>query len=117
MYSCDCNKKQYPTIYRGSTPTIKLRLKDLDFDMSAVQSCHVAFKTVGPNSVALKVFEKPVIDLTEHTISVELSQADTLRFAYGLINVQAKLKLISNRVVPTKATKIKIEEILEEAML
>lgn len=105
-----------PVVFRGTTPTIILRIKNENFDMDAIDVCHVTIQN--DNGKNKKVFENPNIDVTEKTISVPLSQRDTLDYQYGNINIQMKIKLkesgtvISHKILTTTMDKILEEEIL-----
>ena len=105
-----------PLIFRGTTPTIILRIKNKNFDMDTIDVCHVTIQNdTGKNK---KVFENPNIDVEEKTISVPLSQRDTLDYQYGNINIQMKIKLkesgtvISHKILTTTMDKILEEEII-----
>lgn len=105
-----------PTIFRGTTPTIILKIKNENFDMATIDVCHVTIQN--DNGKNKKVFENPNIDIDEKTISVPLSQNDTLDYQYGNINIQAKIKLKDTGTVIThKILTTTMDKILEEAIL
>ena len=102
-------------IYRGTTPTIILSVKNKDFDMSTISICHVTIQN--DNGKNKKVFENPIIDVENKTISVELTQQDTLDYEYGNINLQVKIKLTSGRVIASRIIVTTMNRILEETVL
>ncbi len=103
-------------IFRGTTPTIILKVKNEDFDMDKIDICHVTI--MNDDGRNKKVFENPNIDVDKKTISVPLSQNDTLDYHYGKINIQAKIKLKeSGSVITHKMITTNIDKILEEAIL
>ena len=102
-------------IFRGTTPTLILRIKNADFDMDTIDICHVTIQN--DNGRNKKTFENPIINKIERTILVELTQQDTLDYTYGKINVQAKIKLTTGRVISHNIATITMKEILEETIL
>lgn len=102
-------------IYRGTTPTIKLRVKNKDFDMTAIDVCHVTIQNA--NGKNQKIFENPDIDTDLKIISVELSQQDTLDYEYGNINIQLRIKLNNGHVITHPIITTTMNRILEEAIL
>lgn len=102
-------------IYRGTTPTIMVHLRNIDFDMNDIIKCQVTLEDDrGKNQ---KVFNDPVIDATNKTISIELSQTDTLSYDYGIINMQIRVKLKGGRVAPTKIYSLLVARTLNEDIL
>lgn len=102
-------------IYRGTTPTITVHLTNIDFDMSNIAKCQVTLEDDRGNNQ--KVFNNPEIDQANKNISIELSQADTLSYNYGMLNLQIRIKLNSGRVAPTKIYSLKMCRTLNEEIL
>lgn len=102
-------------LYRGTTPTIILRITNEDFDMNDIDVCHVTIETdCGKNQ---KIFEDPTIDIEAKTISVTLTQQETLSYKYGKICIQAKMKLKSGTVIASKIITTTMNRSLEEQIL
>ena len=102
-------------IYRGTTPTIVLKVTNEDFDMSSIMECHMTIQqSTGKNK---KIFDHPTLDNEEKTISQGLSQQDTLDFDYGNINIQVKMKLKNGRVIASRIITTQMNRILEETVL
>ena len=79
------------SFFRGSTPTLIFTIDEEDFDLNDVSVCHVTIETdCGKNQ---KIFEHPVIDTEAKTITLTLSQHDTLFWQPGNLNVQLKFRL------------------------
>ena len=111
----NCNCDNMSSIFRGTTPTIVLKVTNEDFDMTLIDVCHVTIQNdTGRNK---KVFEDPVIDTEEKTISVELCQEDTLEYEEGGIEIQVRIKLDDGRVIANKPIKTTMNKILEEGIL
>ena len=102
-------------IYRGTTPTIILRITNKDFDMSSIDVCHITIQN--DNGKNKKIFEHPTIDVEAKTISQELTQQQTLDYDYGNINVQVKIKLNNGRVITHPIITATMQRILEEAII
>ena len=114
MTNCNC-KKTDNNIYRGTTPTIILKITNKDFDMSTISICHITIQNeTGRNK---KIYENPSIDTENKTISIELSQEDTLNYEIGNINLQVKIKLDSGRVIASRIITTSMNKILEEQIL
>lgn len=108
MPNCD-------TLYRSTTPTIILHIKDDDFDMNSISICHITIENdSGRNK---KVYENAAINIEDRTISLELTQEDTLAYEPGYINLQLKIKTIDGNVYASRILHTTINDILEEAIL
>lgn len=84
-------------IGRGTTPTIVLEIENEDFDMSTIKCCVLAIQNVGKNNTLL--FEDPVIDVENKTISKTLTQEETYSLETGVIEVQLpKIELLSGAI-------------------
>ena len=114
MNNCNCNKSKN-NIYRGTTPTIILKIDNDDFDMTDIVVCHVTIQN--DNGRNKKVFDNPTIDVENKTISIELTQQDTLAYETGNINLQIKVKLQGGRVVASPILVTPMNKILEEAII
>ena len=64
-----------------------------------------------------KIFNDPTIDREQETISIELSQQDTLGFDYGNLNLQAKIKLQNERVVIGDGPVMLVKKTLDETVI
>lgn len=102
-------------MYRSTTPTVILHIKNEDFDMNQIEICHVAIES--ENGRIRKVYENPEINVEEKTLTFTMTQEDTLNFMVGNIKVQTKMKLIGGAVVASKIITTKMNEILEEEVL
>ena len=102
-------------MYRSTTPTVILHVKNEDFDMNQIEVCHVAIES--ENGRIRKVYENPDINVEEKTITFTMTQDDTLNFMVGKIKLQTKMKLIGGAVVASKMIVTQMNEILEEEVL
>lgn len=102
-------------IYRVTTPVIILKIKNDEFDMSSIDTCHVTLES--ENGLTQLIITNPIIDYENKKVQVNLTQEQTSKFDCGFIKVQMKIKLNSGSVVPSKMIKINMKEILEEEVL
>lgn len=87
---------------QGTTPTIQITINDID--LNEMQNIYVVFEQ---NGYILKK-ESSDLDIEGNTISVSLSQEETLNFKEGTCNIQ--LRMITKVGVaiasPIKTTKV-----------
>ena len=70
---------------QGTTPTIQITINDID--LNEMQNIYVVFKQ---NGYILKK-ESSDLDIEGNTISVSLSQEETLNFKEGTCNIQLRM--------------------------
>ena len=98
-------------MYRSTTPTIILNIRNDDFDMNTIDICHV---TVKSDDNARKVlYENPDIDVENKQIRVTMTQSETKLFEVGKIKIQIKAKLDNGTVIPSQIVYTTMREILE----
>ena len=102
-------------IYRGSTPTIILRFDDEDLDFNDITACRIVM--ANDDNRNKKKFDNPTIDTEHETVSLELSQQDTLSFDYGNLNLQAKIKLNNERVILSDIAVLLVKKTLDEDII
>lgn len=73
-------------LYRGTTPTIRLHVKNADFDISQLNPCEITM--VNDSGRNLKTFSNCEKDNENKIISVKLSHDDTLSFEPGTLLIQ-----------------------------
>lgn len=87
---------------QGTTPTIQITINDID--LNEMQNIYVVFEQ---NGYILKK-ESSDLDIEGNTVSVSLSQEETLNFKEGTCNIQ--LRMITKGGVaiasPIKTTKV-----------
>lgn len=100
---------------RGTTPIIKLRIKNPDFDMSTIDFVHISIENAGGKNN--KIFTNTIIDTEEKTISYHLTQEDTLGFEIGPLSIQFKGKLLDGNIISHEPIITTMKKIQEEAIL
>lgn len=79
-------------MYRGTTPTITFKINS-DLDLTDIAECWVTFKAhIGDKT---ETFDKTdlIIDAQEKTITVAMTQEETLFFKEGRIFVQIRMRM------------------------
>lgn len=101
-------------IFRGTTPTIRLKIDNQDFDMSLISIAHITIENESGRNK--KIFEAQ-IDAENKILYCELTQADTLAYEKGIIKIQAKIKLNNDTVISHDEIRVQLKDILEEDIL
>lgn len=103
------------TLYRSTTPKLILHIKDPEFDMESIDQAHITIENdSGRNK---KIFTETAINIEDRTISIEMTQEDTLSFEPGCLNVQLKIRTTDGLVLASKIITSSISRILEEDIL
>lgn len=94
---------------RGTTPSLDFTLP---FDVDAIQTLYITF---ADNSGKV-VLEKELADCTasEKTVTLKMSQADTLSLPAGVVNIQIRCKTLDNIAMASKAIPITVSRLLKD---
>ena len=93
---------------RGTTPTITLTIEE--FDLTALKSVYVTFSQSG--KLITKKNGDEGVEVTEHTLSILLSQEETLKFTPGIVEVQLRGLTESGVAFATDVSKTTVKEVL-----
>jgi hypothetical protein len=107
-------------MYRGTTPTITLKINtDFDFDYIKQVWFTVAFMSNVDfmSKKVTKTIEDVVLDNDKKTISITLSQEETLLFAPGNVSIQVRILTKNDEAFATPIKTAKFEQILEEGVM
>ena len=102
-------------MYRSTTPTLVLNIKNEDFDMSTIDVCHVTIES--KLGTQRKIYEEPEIDEENRRIIVSMTQEETKIFNVGTVKIQIKIKLVNGAVISSKMITALVKETLEEEEL
>lgn len=102
-------------IYRTTTPTIALNIKNDSFDFATISVCHVTLESEGGQTQ--KIIENPEIDSQNRRILFRLTEEDTKAFDVGIVKLQIKMKLTNEDIICSKIVRATMCEILEEGSL
>ena len=70
---------------RGTTPTFKLLINDQSVDLTSASYVYATFKQLGGETITKTGAD---LTVTAQEVDVYLDQAETLKFAKGVIDVQ-----------------------------
>lgn len=77
-------------MYRGTTPTLTFRIKDENIDFDKFEQIWITIK--GRNNEITKDIDSVEIDAENRTLSIELTQEETLSF--NTIDVQVQMRVL-----------------------
>lgn len=101
-------------MYRGSTPTIKLNIKS-DVDFNQIDALEFTLNSNSNMKVATK--NDVDIDVENKTISLALTQEDTLSFNVGIIEIQLRVKFNNGNAWVSPIKKTTMERIIKGGVL
>lgn len=106
-------------IIRGTTPTLTFNVKNEQMDLSEIAELWITFKSKPGVRLVEKNYtlEDVVIDNVEKTITLDLSQEDTLSFADSNMLVQIRLKMASGLAYASEIIDTTIGHILKEGVI
>ena len=101
-------------MYRGTTPTIVLEL-DTEVSLANLEEMWVTFKT--STVEVTKLLHDVVIDDTLKTVTVMLSQEETLKLYNGRGSVQIRFRDENDLAYVTEIADLNIGKILKEGVI
>lgn len=106
-------------IIRGTTPTITFHVKNAQLDLTEIAEIWVTFRTKAGVTVREKTYtlEDVLIDDTEHTITLNLTQEDTLGFTDTNMLVQLRVRFDNGLAYASSIMDIEINHILKEGVI
>lgn len=101
---------------RGTTPTLTFKI-NTDLDFSLIEKAEITFRSV--NGMKEKTWDESDlgIDPEEKTMTLTLSQDDTLYFNVGEIDIQLRIKLNNDMVYASKIVTSTLDRILKEGVI
>lgn len=102
-------------MYRGTTPTVILNIKNEDFDMSLISECHITLKSEG--GFTKEIFDNITVDTDHRRLFFTMSEEDTLKFCVGKINIQVRIKLNNNAIISSNIVATNMNELLEDCLM
>ena len=106
-------------IIRGTTPTLTFHVKNDQLNLDEIAEIWVTFKTKAGVKVREKTYtiEDVLIDAGEHTITLNLTQEDTLDFADTNMVVQLRVRFDNDVAYASDIIPIEIGHILKEGVI
>lgn len=93
---------------RGTTPTITLTVNELD--LTELKSIYVTFCQAG--KILTKQKGESGVEIDTHTVSIRLSQEETLRFSPGTVEVQLRGLTNGDNAFATNVGKVAVKDVL-----
>jgi hypothetical protein len=101
-------------MYRGTTPTITFKISsDLNFNYIK----EVWFTLVSGSKKITKTKSECSLDEDAKTISITLTQEETLKFSTGSVNVQMRILTKEGKAFATPIKTLSINNILKEGVI
>lgn len=101
-------------MYRGTTPTIVFNV-NFDLDFSLVKQVWATFKS---QTVEItKDLEQVTLDNTNKTVSVKLSQTETLQFINQFVETQLRFLLDDDTAYATNIVRLPMNAILKGGVI
>ena len=106
-------------IIRGTTPTLTFNVKNEQMDLTEIAEVWITFKTKPGAKLKEKTYDKNdvTIDPTENTITLSLSQEDTLYFSDNIILVQVRLRMNDDMAYASAIIETSIGQILKDGVI
>lgn len=101
-------------MYRGTTPTLIYKVKS-NLNLDTVKQIWVTLK----NYSFERTYDKNevLIDSENNTVTVELSQEDTLKFYGSKVQTQIRVLVDSDKAFASNIKEIDINDILKEGVI
>ena len=100
-------------MYRGTTPTISFKI-NTDLDLNTLAECWVTFETrLGTREKTFDMSDL-IIDPETKTISVTMSQEDTLYFTAGTLQIQIRLRTTDDLAYASDIQEMTMNGILKD---
>lgn len=101
------------TMTRGTTPTYIINFEET-VDFSTVASWLVTFSQMGHELLSL---DNPIVDLTENTLTITLTQEQTLLFQKGVASIQVRGMFGDGVAFASNIGCVPINPVLDERVL
>lgn len=101
---------------RGTTPTVTFKIKT-ELDLTTVSTCFVTFKSILNGRIKEYDMESLIVDPEERTITVAMSQEDTLFFNEGPCRVQIRLKTNEDLAYASNIYSLEVKPVLKEGVI
>ena len=106
-------------IIRGTTPSLTFHVKNTTLDLDTIAEIWVTFRTKAGVRVKEATYTKEdvLIDAAEHTITLNLTQEDTLDFSDTDMVVQLRVRFDDDNAYASSIIPIDIGHILKEGII
>ena len=106
------------SIIRGTTPTVTIHVNS-NIDMTQIAELWITFRTKPgvPQKEKTFTLDSTSIDPVEKTVTLVLSQEDTLAFAESAINVQMRVRMNDDMAYASSIIETSIGKILKDGVI
>ena len=104
------------TMYRGTTPSITFKI-NTDIDLSELAVCYITLKSIEKDKAATFDLSDIIVDTELKTLTLALSQEETLAFSKGVIYVQIRLRTNEDLAYASQIKEIKMNDILMDGVI
>lgn len=106
------------SIIRGTTPTLVFNVKN-DIDLDTIEVLWITFRPKNGTNLKEKTYDLDdvVIDSAKRTITLNLTQEDTLAFAGDTMLVQIRARLTNDVAYASAIMEINIDRILKAGVI
>lgn len=101
---------------RGTTPILTFKV-NTDLDLNDVERAEVTFKSVSGTKEKTWDLNRLILDVENKTLTLYLTQEETLYFSVGKIDIQLRIKLNNDLVYASKIVTSTLEKILKEGVI
>lgn len=101
-------------MYRGTTPSLKLTL-NTTLDLNELKAVWITIKC--GNTMLTRELQDVEVNAEEKTFYIELTQEETLKFASGVVKIQARLLMNDEKAYATNMQEIEINNVLKGGVI
>lgn len=101
------------SISRGTTPTITLNINGL----SALTPRELWFSFKSKERVITYQFSSPQITWDGDTVSIALTQEDTLNFYAGLLQIQVRILANTGMAYVTPVLRLNVDDVIQDGVI
>lgn len=106
-------------IVRGTTPTLVFHIKDKTLDLNEIAQVWITFKNKAgfrPKEITYDI-DDVIVDSAEHTITLYLSQNNTLALSECEMSVQIRIRFNDDKAYASNILNVPIGRILKEGVI
>lgn len=103
-------------MYRGTTPSIAFKI-NTDIDLTDLAVCYITLKSIDKSVIANYDLSDIIVDAELKTLTLALSQEETLEFARGVIYVQIRLRTNDDLAYASQIKEIRMNDILMDGVI
>lgn len=103
-------------MYRGTTPNLQIKIRS-QLDLNDVKQCWATIKSSVNSKEITYDLNNMALDPDEATLSIRMSQEDTLKFGNGELNIQVRLLMDDDLAYASNIKNITMNQILKDGVI